>query len=66
MLMLISAFLAGAAFVILVELVIIYRWYRGLPTEEPKLTPVQKPVTNPKVSISLKILFVKYLFLISV
>ena len=54
MLMLISAFLAGVAFVVLVELIIIYRWYRGLPTEEPKLTPVQKPVTNPKVLISLK------------
>ncbi|XP_057313553.1 PDZ domain-containing protein 8-like isoform X1 [Hydractinia symbiolongicarpus] len=48
MLLLVSAFLAGVALVIVVEVFIVYRWFRSLPNEEPKLFPVHKPVTNPK------------------
>lgn len=51
MLLLVSAFLAGVALVIVVEVFIVYRWFRSLPNEEPKLFPVHKPVTNPKVYI---------------
>ena len=49
MLVVISAFLAGAAVVIVIELFFIYRWFQAQPHEEPKLfVPSYIPVTNPQ------------------
>ena len=49
MLALLTAFLGGVTLVLIVEIFIVYRWFRAQPNEDPKLITKQKPVSNPKV-----------------
>ena len=45
-LLVIVSFFLGAAFIILIELLIIYQWFRRTPQSAPELTPPRNPVTN--------------------
>ncbi|XP_047126500.1 PDZ domain-containing protein 8 isoform X1 [Hydra vulgaris] len=48
MLVLLAGFLGGIAFILIVEIFVVYKWFQVQPNKDPKLVPQQKPVSNPR------------------
>jgi len=47
--LLLGAFVSGVIFVFLVEIAVVYKWFKNQPNEELKELPSYKPVKNPEV-----------------